>query len=188
MATLPSLPATIHDRTSSAALMMSTTGRAHIVVLVLVTGVLIAFVEHVAAGQVSLDADVRSAVAVFDSYNQALTDKDYSKLRGQLIHVPFVVVDGTPRVIESVDAVVAGLQKTRASLDAAGYATTRSSAPRISVLSPDRLLLNYRLAHVNRDGTVLAERANFYLMVKVAGIWKVGGIIPQDPERFDPQH
>jgi len=142
---------------------------------------------RVAAGQGSLDADAPSAVAAFERYNQALIEQDSSKLR-DLIYVPFVVVDDSPRVIASVDAVVAGLQKTRESLDGAGYATTRSSVPRISVLSPERLLLNCRLAHVNRDGTVLAERANFYLMVRVAGVWKVGGIIPQDPERFAPQH
>jgi len=131
------------------------------------------------------DADVRSAVAVFERYNQALVDKDYSQLRTHLLHAPFVIVDDTPRVIATVDAVVAGLQKTRESLDAAGYATTRVSVPRTSVLSRDRLLLNCRLLHLNREGAVIAERANFYLMVRVAGTWKVGGIISEDPERFE---
>jgi hypothetical protein len=28
---------------------------------------------------------------------------------------------------------------------------------------------------------LLEERANFYVMVRTMGFWKVGGIIPQDP-------
>ena len=158
-------------------------GQIALVLVITACGIL---APRVAAGQGSLDADAPSAVAAFERYNQALIQKAYSKLR-ELIHAPFLVVDDSPRVIASLDAVVAGLQKTRESLDGAGYATTQSSRPGISVLSPDRLLLNCRLAHLNRDGTVLAERANFYLMVRVAGAWKVGGIMPQDPERFDLQ-
>lgn len=46
-------------------------------------------------------------------------------------------------------------------------------------------LLNCRLRHVKRDGSVLAEHANFYLMVKEGSAWKVGGIILQDVEYFD---
>jgi hypothetical protein len=45
----------------------------------------------------------------------------------------------------------------------------------------DRLLLNCRLRHLKKDGWLLAERANFYVMVKAADVWKIGGIIPQDP-------
>jgi hypothetical protein len=42
------------------------------------------------------------------------------------------------------------------------------------------LLLNSRVHHLRKDGSLLAERANFYVMVRTAGVWKVGGIIPQD--------
>ena len=94
--------------------------------------------------------------------------------------MPFVIVDDGPRVVTSIEAVVAGLRMTRESLTAADYATTRIEPPRISVLAGDRLLLNSRLHHLRKDGSLLAERANFYVMVREAGVWKVGGIIPQD--------
>jgi hypothetical protein len=76
--------------------------------------------------------------------------------------------------------VVAGLRLARESLDAADYTTTKIDPPRVSLLAKDRLLLNSRLHHLKKDGSLLAERANFYVMVRAAGIWKVGGIIPQD--------
>jgi len=40
---------------------------------------------------------------------------------------------------------------------------------RPSQLRSDSVLLNCRLRHVKRDGSVLAEHANFYLMVKESG-------------------
>jgi hypothetical protein len=52
-------------------------------------------------------------------------------------------------------------------------------------LDRDRLLLNYRLSRRKPDGSDLSERANFYLMVKAAGAWRVGGILLQDPIYFD---
>jgi hypothetical protein len=88
------------------------------------------------------------------------------------IYVPYT------RIIASVDAVVAGLHMTRESLDAAGYATTTIEQPRVSVSAKDRLLLNCRLRHLKKDGSLLAERANFYVLVRTAGSWKVGGHHP----------
>ena len=46
-------------------------------------------------------------------------------------------------------------------------------------------LLNCRLRHLKKDGSLLSERANVYVMVKVTGRWKVGGIMPQDPALFE---
>jgi hypothetical protein len=126
-------------------------------------------------------SDLRAAIAAFEGYNQALVERDYSKLREQFLYVPFVIVDDASRVITSVDAVVAGLRMTRESFEAVGYTTTKIDQPRVSVLAKDRLLLNCRLRHLKKDGSLLAERANFYVMVRVAGMWKIGGIIPQDP-------
>ena len=110
-----------------------------------------------------------------------MIERDYQKLRERFLYVPFVVVDDASRVITSVDAVIAGLRMTRESYEAAGYTTTEIAPSRVSVLANDRLLLNYRLRHLKKDGSLLAERANLYVMVRVAGVWKVGGIIPQDP-------
>ena len=129
----------------------------------------------------SASSDRRAAIAAFEGYNQALVERDYSQLRERFLYVPFVVVDDASRVITSVDAVIAGLRMTRESYEAAGYTTTEIAPPRVSVLANDRLLLNYRLRHLKKDGSLLAERANFYVIVRAAGVWKVGGIIPQDP-------
>jgi len=63
---------------------------------------------RVAAGQGSLDADAPSAVAAFERYNQALIEQDSSKLR-DLIYVPFVVVDDSPRVRAVLRATLADL-------------------------------------------------------------------------------
>ena len=130
-------------------------------------------------------ADVKAAVAAFEGYNKALTDKDYSTLKERLVHTPFVIVDDMPRTVATVDAVVAGLRTTRERLDSAGYFTTTIDEIRPSQLRSDSVLLNCRLRHVKRDGSIIAERANFYLMVKKGGAWKLGGIILQDVEYFD---
>ena len=124
--------------------------------------------------------DVRAAILAFEGYNQALVERDYAKLRDRFLHIPFVVVSATPQVVTSVDAVVAGLRMTRESFDAGDYATTKIEETRVSVLDRDRLLLNCRLRHLRKDGSLLSERANFYVMVRAGGVWKVGGVIPQD--------
>jgi hypothetical protein len=129
--------------------------------------------------------EVRAAIAALAGYNQALIGQDYARLRDRFVHAPFVVVDDAPRVIATVDTVVEGLRKTRESLAAAGYATTKLSTPRVSLLRSDRFVRNCRLRHLKKDGSSLGERANFYLMVNEAGVWKVGGIILQDPAYFD---
>ena len=130
--------------------------------------------------------EVQAAVTAFQGYNEALVAKDYSALRDRYVHAPFVVIDDMPRMIPRVEAVVEGLRKTRESLEAAGYATTAVNKPRVSRLDRDRLLLNCRLTHRKQDGAVMSERANFYLMVNVAGAWKVAGIILQDSVYFEP--
>ena len=132
------------------------------------------------AGADPASSDLRGAIAALHGYNQSLVERDYSRLQDRSIHVPFVVVDGAPRVITTIEAVVAGLRMARESLDAADYGTTTIEPPRVSQLSKDRLLLNSRVRHLKKDGSLLAERANFYVMVRAAGVWKVGGIIPQD--------
>ena len=91
------------------------------------------------------------------------------------------MVDRAPRVIADVDAVIEGLRKTRDSFEADGYSTTTIGSPLVSGLDKDRLLLNYRLRHLRKDGSLLMERANFSLLVKAGGAWKIAGIIPQDP-------
>ena len=137
--------------------------------------------EQTALGEpVPAGSDQRAAIVALEGYNQALIEGDYVTLRDRFLHVPFVVLDGAPRVIPSVETVVAGLRMTRESLDAASYGTTKMEPPRVSSLANDRLLLYSRLHHLRKDGSLLAERANFYVMVRVAGVWKVGGIIPQD--------
>src|SRR5690349_13190724 len=57
----------------------------------------------------------------FSNYNQALVDKEYEELT-PYIQVPFVVIDGSPRTITDIASVVAGLRRSRESLDEKGYA------------------------------------------------------------------
>ena len=125
-------------------------------------------------------SDQRAAILALEGYNQALAERNYVTLLDRFLHVPFVVVDGAPRVIAIVETVVAGLRMRRESLDAAGYGTTTIEAVRVSSLANDRLLLHSRLHHLKKDGSLLDEQANIYLMVRAADVWKVGGIIPQD--------
>ena len=131
------------------------------------------------------DSNQRAAILAFEGYNQALVERSYVTLRDRFLHVPFVIVDGASRVIPSVETVVAGLRARRESLEAAGYETTRIEVPRVSLLANDRLLLHARLHHRKKDGSLLEEQANIYLMVRVADIWKVGGIIPQDAAKVE---
>jgi hypothetical protein len=131
--------------------------------------------------QVSIGADFgRSDVAeieqTFSNYNKTLVDKKYEELP-RYVQVPFIVIDGTSRIITDIGAVVAGLRSNRESLDDKGYATSIPAKARISVLSSDRVLVNRIVRHNKKDGALLETRANFYLMTKVSGTWRISGII-----------
>jgi len=106
-------------------------------------------------------------------------------LRQEYLHVPFAFVGQPPQVITEIDVIVANLRKTRDSLDAGAYETSKMSDPHISVLSSNTVLLNCRLRHYRKNGSLLLEPANFYLLIKAAGTWKIAGFIPQDPAYTD---
>jgi hypothetical protein len=85
----------------------------------------------------------------FSAYNQALMDKKYDEL-ARYLQTPFVVIDSTPRIITDVTTIVAGLRANRESLEQRGYATSVPAGAHISVLSPDRVLLNRVIRHYKR--------------------------------------
>ena len=136
-------------------------------------------------GQDGLERDVPAAATIlkaFEGYNAALVAKDYAKLRAEYLYVPFTLTGQLiPQIITDLDIVLAGLRKTRDSLDALGYETSKVLNPRISILNSDAALLNCRIQHYKKDGSLIAERANFYILIKVNGAWKLGGVMPQDP-------
>jgi len=116
----------------------------------------------------------------FSKYNQALIEKNYEEV-ALYLQVPFVVIDNTPRIITDLSTVVTGLRTNRESLDQRGYGTSVPEEARISILSPDRVLVNRVIRHYKKDGSPLEVRANFYLMSRVSGTWKISGVLQQDP-------
>lgn len=128
---------------------------------------------------------VTAVLKAFEGYNDALVSKNYTKLRQEFLYAPFAYVGQPPQVITEIDVIVASLRRTRDSLDADGYETSKVINPHISVLSSNTVLLNCRLKHYGKNGSLLLERANFYLLIKAAGAWKIAGFIPQDPAYAD---
>jgi len=126
------------------------------------------------------DFDPLEIEKTFSRYNQGLIEKNYEEV-ALYLRTPFVVIDNTPRIITDLSTVVTGLRTNRESLDQRGYGTSVPGEARISVLNPDRVLLNCVIRHYKKDGSLLEERANFYLMSRVSGTWKISGILQQDP-------
>jgi hypothetical protein len=125
------------------------------------------------------DSVVREIETAFSNYNLALVDKKYDELT-QYIQAPFVVVDNTTRIVSDVAVVIGALRSTREALDQRAYATSIPDKAEISVLSPDRILMNRVVRHYATDGALLETRANYYLMSKASGTWKINGLMPQD--------
>jgi hypothetical protein len=64
------------------------------------------------------DSELAEIEKTFSGYNQALVEKKYEELT-RYVQVPFVAIDSTPRIITEISAVLAGLRRTRESLDQA---------------------------------------------------------------------
>jgi hypothetical protein len=60
------------------------------------------------------------------------------------------------------------------------YATTKPAGiSRTSILGPDLVLVNRASHRFKKDGSLLEERASYYLVSRSSGKWKIAGSMPQ---------
>jgi hypothetical protein len=125
------------------------------------------------------DSDVRDALTTWDAYNQAMVGKDYAKLR-DILSVPYLSGGPAPVVIVDLAEIVERLRNTRESLPER-YGTSTASTPQVTVLSRNQVLVNCRIRHLAKDGSLIREQAQFYILIRLGSVWKLAGNIPQDP-------
>ena len=126
------------------------------------------------------DPERRAIEEMFAAYNDALVRRDYTALRDYL-EVPFIVLDATTRVAADLDALTAGLQRLREAMDSQSYATSTPGPSRFLVLSAARVLMSRSVRHYRKDGGVIDQRANVYVLRRSAGRWRIEGTIQQEP-------
>jgi hypothetical protein len=127
-------------------------------------------------------ADERAIEEMFVSYNRALIEKDYVALREHL-ESSFIVIDATTQVVSDLDAVIEGFRRRREAMDPQGYATSTPGAAHFLVLTEDRVLMDRAVRHYKRDGTLLQEQANVYIVSRSSGRWRIAGVMRQDPSQ-----
>ena len=127
------------------------------------------------------DPEKQAIEEMFITYNRALIEKNYTLL-GEQLAVPFIVVDSTTRLVGDLNAVAEGLRKVREAMDQQGYATSTLGPARFIRLAEDRVLVERAVRHLKHDGSLLAERANVYIVRKSSGRWRIAGTMPQDPK------
>ena len=135
-------------------------------------------------GQPSFGAADKTAIEqLFDRYVRAYSIKDYAKLREQL-QAPFFRFPAGVVVLETMDDVMNFYRNQRDALDEQNYARSRFVHSRITALAGDRALVNRTYRRYRKDGTVLLEASQIYLVSKSSGAWKICGTFAQDLEEF----
>ena len=120
---------------------------------------------------------------MIESYSQAVQRQDYVKLR-EYLQPPYVRFPGGIVVYDSMDSAVDYFRKDIEQRVQRGYDHSKYVQTRITVLSPDRALVNKVYRRYKKDGSFLEELATVYLVSKVSGAWKVNGSLAQELKYF----
>lgn len=146
---------------------------------------LIAVMLGLLAGQQMFgDSDKAAIEKMYSRYVAAFIKKDYAVLR-ECVHAPFIVWSGGEmQPLGSVDAVIENYRKQHVALDARSYGRADVTGMRITALSADSALINASFRRYKKDGSFLEDGAAIYPVCKVAGAWKLCGLMRQDPKLF----
>jgi ketosteroid isomerase-like protein len=118
-----------------------------------------------------------------DGYFASFTAKDYDVLR-QDFSAPFVFMDPQPRVVPRLEEVVQVWRGIRESLDSSAYATSRVAQLRVVLLGGGRALANVHWQRLRRNGSLLSEGAEFYVLTRQSGRWQFDGVMGQNLALF----
>ena len=161
----------------------STEVRQRMTVFAVAVATLVGLSAQTIAQQKALsDADREAIEAMFVSYNRALIEKNYTALREHL-ESPFIVIDDTSRVVSDMDTVIEGFRRRREGMDPQGYSTSTPGPALFLPLTESRVLMNRAIRHYKKDGTLLEEQANVYIVSRSSGRWRILGVMPQDPSQ-----
>lgn len=138
-----------------------------------------------AADEPTIDgADKVAIEKLYDRYLQAFVTQDYALIR-ECIQAPFVVFSqGEMRAFESTDAVISFFRTQRQALDQRGYLRAEILKSQVTPLSAKSALINKSYRRFKKDGTFLEDGAAIYPVSKSSGVWKLRGLIPQEPKHF----
>lgn len=138
--------------------------------------------ETIAQQKALSDAEKQAIETMFVSYNRALVEKDYLALREHL-ELPFIVIDDTTRVVSDLDGVIEGFRRRREAMDPQGYSASTPGPALFLPLTESRVLMNRAIRHYKKDGTLLEEQANVYIVSRSSGRWRILGVMRQDPSQ-----
>jgi hypothetical protein len=129
-------------------------------------------------------ADESAAIhSLVQQYFAAFTAKDYQDF-SQFFAAPFLRIGKSIDLIATVPEVVRAWIAIRDPLDHTDYAASRPVQIRVTMLSGGRGMANIHWQRLRRDGTVLDEGAEFYLVTKQSGRWQIDGVMGQDLKDF----
>ena len=130
------------------------------------------------------DRDKAAIEELLNQYAEAFVAKDFVTLQ-QTIQAPFIRLAGNWDVLATIEDVIVWYRQQREALDQQNFAARATFLDsRMTVLAPDRALVNKTFRRYRNDGTVLADMAVLYVLIKSSGKWKLSGLINQDREYF----
>ena len=138
-----------------------------------------------AQGAPVFDSSDRIAIdEMYERYFNAFVAQDYKTLR-ECVQAPFVVMrGGAMQTLESVDAVTTFYQNQRQTLAQRGYDHSKLLRTQITPLTADSALINKSYTRYKKDGSTLEQGAAVYPVSKSSGMWKLRGVMGQNPQYF----
>ena len=116
--------------------------------------------------------------ALMRDYFAAFTARDYPALE-RYFTVPFVFVGPRPRVITNLAVVLRAWRAIRASLEHSAYAASKIVQVRVIPMTGTQAMADVHWQRLRRDGTLLNQGAELYLVTKKSGQWQIDGHMEQ---------
>jgi hypothetical protein len=124
---------------------------------------------------------------MLERYVQAYSVKDYAGLR-EYLQAPFVRLPSGWEVMQTLEEVMSYYRNQRDALDKENYDHSRFIRSKMTVLSPDRVLVDRVYRRYRKDGSLLLEAAAVYVVSKSSGAWKICGTFAHDVTEFGKTH
>jgi ketosteroid isomerase-like protein len=127
--------------------------------------------------------DMSAITEMINDYFVAFTAKDYKALPN-FFQAPFLAVGAQPEMIGTLDAVIERYHHIRDPLDGTDYAVSKAEEIHITALSGQAALANIHWLRYKKNGLLLSEGAEFMMVSKSSGSWKICGSMGQGLSEF----